>query len=155
MFVIVNIGFGFGFHQTLISSKTVNVVSHRFSRLTTIVSSSQSQPFFNLRLSSISPFLETNKLKNISLPIIQHLPNILTVARILAIPPFTVAFIQDKKTLSSLIYLIASLTDLFDGWIARKFNVVSSFGAFLDPVADKVCSVYNNHVLSFLSKCKF
>ena len=85
--------------------------------------------------SSITNNVALPKLPNAYL---QHLPNILTVTRVIAIFPFVTFFVQDQKTVASGIYALACLTDLFDGWLARKFNVISKFGAFLDPVADKV-----------------
>lgn len=95
-------------------------------------------------LSSTSSIIDNIKLPKLPTVLIQHLPNILTVARVIAIFPFVTFFVQDQKTIASGIYALACLTDLFDGWIARKFNVISKFGAFLDPVADKV-------ILTFMS----
>ena len=48
-----------------------------------------------------------------------------------------------KNILATIVFVIASLTDWLDGWLARRLNQISSFGAFLDPVADKlmVCTV--------------
>ena len=48
-----------------------------------------------------------------------------------------------KNMLATIVFVIASLTDWLDGWLARRLNQISSFGAFLDPVADKlmVCTV--------------
>lgn len=68
-------------------------------------------------------------------------PNKLTVMRIIATPVFMAALIIDFKYhyLVSLIFFIAaSLTDLIDGKMARKYNLVTDFGKFLDPLADKM-----------------
>lgn len=80
-------------------------------------------------------------------------PNILTLIRILLIPFFVIAFyipaeswcfvsgklsFQWINLIAALIYGISCLTDLADGYIARKYNLCSRFGAFLDPVADKL-----------------
>ena len=73
-----------------------------------------------------------------------HLPNIITLARLLAIP-----FIVINMTIypeggfwvsvtCSLVYLIAALTDILDGHLARKYNLVTNFGKFLDPLVDKL-----------------
>ena len=73
-------------------------------------------------------------------------PNVLTWTRILLIPVLIGIFyvsnsqvaLHDKNLLAALIFLLASITDWLDGYIARKFNQTSKFGAFLDPVADKL-----------------
>lgn len=93
-------------------------------------------------LSSASSITENSKLPKLPKAYLQHLPNILTVTRVVAILPFVTFFVQDQKTVASGIYALACLTDLFDGWFARKFNVISKFGAFLDPVADKVIKLH-------------
>ncbi|HEX2831099.1 MAG TPA: CDP-diacylglycerol--glycerol-3-phosphate 3-phosphatidyltransferase [Burkholderiales bacterium] len=75
-----------------------------------------------------------------------NLPNLLTWARILLIPLFVGIFYFDKSWVSApnqnlvatVIFTAAAITDWLDGWLARKLNQTSAFGAFLDPVADKV-----------------
>lgn len=75
-----------------------------------------------------------------------NLPNKLTMFRVILIPFFLVAFmvpgIPAGKWIAVSIFAIASLTDLLDGKIARKYNLVTDFGKFMDPLADKllVCS---------------
>ncbi|KAE9615599.1 hypothetical protein Lal_00017107 [Lupinus albus] len=69
------------------------------------------------------------------------LPTILTLARIAAIPLLVATFYMDgwRGTVGSTsIFMAAALTDWLDGYIARKMNLNSTFGAFLDPVADKL-----------------
>ena len=71
----------------------------------------------------------------------KHLPNILTLARIVLIPFFVIAFylpVDYAHFLAGWIFIFAALTDWFDGYLARHFQVTSLFGAFLDPVADKL-----------------
>ena len=71
----------------------------------------------------------------------KHLPNFLTLGRLILVPPIVVLlFFPGKLTsaLAAFLFLIASLTDFFDGFIARRLKVESSFGRFLDPIADKV-----------------
>ena len=75
-----------------------------------------------------------------------NLPNKLTIFRVILIPFFLVALmvpgIPAGKWIAVAIFIIASLTDFFDGRIARKQNLVTDFGKFMDPLADKllVCS---------------
>ncbi len=70
-----------------------------------------------------------------------NLPNKLTVARIIATPIFMFTMITDFKyhyVISLVIFALASLTDMLDGKIARKHGLVTDFGKFLDPLADKM-----------------
>lgn len=76
-----------------------------------------------------------------------NLPNKLTIVRVLLIPFFVFFMMTDylgemSKWIALLIFVAASLTDLLDGKIARKYNLVTNFGKFMDPLADKllVCS---------------
>jgi CDP-diacylglycerol--glycerol-3-phosphate 3-phosphatidyltransferase len=72
-----------------------------------------------------------------------NLPNKLTLFRVIIIP-FFVYFLMytSLKYVALALFIIASLTDLLDGKIARKYNLVTNFGKFMDPLADKllVCS---------------
>ena len=70
-----------------------------------------------------------------------NLPNKLTVARIIATPIFMLFLTWDFKghyIAALLLFIAASLTDMFDGKYARKHNMVTDFGKFLDPLADKM-----------------
>ena len=70
-----------------------------------------------------------------------NLPNALTLFRIALLPVMVAAFyapLQLSGLLAALVFLLASVTDWLDGWLARRFNQSSAFGAFLDPVADKL-----------------
>ncbi len=76
-----------------------------------------------------------------------NLPNKLTILRVLMIPFFIFFFMTDyagpySPLIALGIFIVASLTDLLDGKIARKYNLVTNFGKFMDPLADKllVCS---------------
>jgi CDP-diacylglycerol--glycerol-3-phosphate 3-phosphatidyltransferase len=69
------------------------------------------------------------------------LPNQLTVLRIILTPIFLVLFISGEPFLiqiSLFVFLIAALTDWYDGWLARKFNYITDWGKFMDPLADKI-----------------
>ncbi len=70
-----------------------------------------------------------------------NLPNLLTALRVLAIPLMVLFYYlpQPISTVgAALVFIVASITDWLDGWLARKMNQTSEFGAFLDPVADKL-----------------
>lgn len=70
-----------------------------------------------------------------------NLPNKLTLLRILLIPVFIIVMmmnIQNHYLIACLIFIIASITDALDGYIARKNNLVTDFGKFMDPLADKL-----------------
>jgi cardiolipin synthase len=70
--------------------------------------------------------------------------NILTVARVLLLPPIIVCFFVEGSVGALAIYIcfglyvLAAVTDFFDGWVARKFNQITAFGTFLDPISDKI-----------------
>ena len=69
------------------------------------------------------------------------LPNQLTVLRIILTPIFLVLFISGEPFLiqiSLFVFFIAALTDWYDGWLARKFNYITDWGKFMDPLADKI-----------------
>ncbi len=69
------------------------------------------------------------------------LPNQLTVLRIILTPVFLVLFLWNNPLclqISLIIFIIASLTDWYDGWLARKFNYITEWGKFWDPLADKI-----------------
>lgn len=69
------------------------------------------------------------------------LPNQLTILRIILTPVYLVLFLAPDpllKQISLLVYIIAALTDWYDGWLARKFNYITSWGKFWDPLADKI-----------------
>lgn len=83
------------------------------------------------------------------------LPNLLTVSRIILLPPIMglLSTAENAATyrLAFGLFLVAALTDLGDGWAARRLNCVSNVGAFLDPLADKIIS---NVLLVFLA-CRY
>jgi CDP-diacylglycerol--glycerol-3-phosphate 3-phosphatidyltransferase len=71
----------------------------------------------------------------------RHLPNLLSLFRILLVPLLVVVLLTklDNRELIGLgVFLLASLTDLLDGWVARRFGLVTRLGKLLDPAADKI-----------------
>ncbi len=72
----------------------------------------------------------------------------LTIARVIAIPIFMIAFLWKApneslitdwgKIIATLVFIIAAITDYYDGYLARRYNMVTTFGKFIDPIADKL-----------------
>src|SRR6476469_1028447 len=73
-----------------------------------------------------------------------NLPNVLTVFRILLVPVLVAALLSEAGSgdlLAAVVFVIASLTDALDGWIARRNKSESTFGKLMDPLADKLLVV--------------
>ncbi|MBE7041212.1 MAG: CDP-diacylglycerol--glycerol-3-phosphate 3-phosphatidyltransferase [Ruminococcaceae bacterium] len=68
-----------------------------------------------------------------------NLPNILTLVRLFLVPLFVAVFYKEDgmRVYSSLIFIVASLTDVLDGYLARKLNLSTKWGQLMDPLADK------------------
>ncbi len=72
---------------------------------------------------------------------IYNIPNILTLTRLILIIPVLILLYFNNKTsnlISAILFVIASITDIVDGYIARKLNQVTTFGKLIDPLADKL-----------------
>jgi len=70
-----------------------------------------------------------------------NLPNFLTLVRILLIPVFVIVFVEptpDQSWIAAVIFVVAAVTDLLDGYIARRTGQVTNLGKLLDPIADKL-----------------
>ncbi len=70
-----------------------------------------------------------------------NLPNVLTLIRLALIPVFVILFYwptESSNLLAAIVFIAAALTDLLDGFLARRLKQTTKFGAFLDPVADKI-----------------
>lgn len=82
-----------------------------------------------------------------------NLPNQLTMARIVAVPFFVGAYMKQMFLAAFAIFILASITDMLDGKIARKYNLVTNFGKIMDPLADKIlvyaafCLMVENHMI--------
>jgi cardiolipin synthase len=70
--------------------------------------------------------------------VILTIPNLLTLLRILIVPVFAISVMYGHMAAAFALFALAALTDLLDGYIARRLNQASSLGAFLDPMADKL-----------------
>ena len=69
---------------------------------------------------------------------IWNVPNVLTMLRMAMIPVFWYFMMQDRLYSALIVFVAASLTDVADGFIARKFNLITDFGKLMDPLADKL-----------------
>ena len=67
-----------------------------------------------------------------------NLPNKLTIARMIAVPFFIAAYLLGYFPAALIIFILASITDYFDGKIARSRNLITNFGKIMDPLADKI-----------------
>lgn len=70
-----------------------------------------------------------------------NLPNLLTVTRILLIPVFVLLFVSptpDRSMAAAVVFIIAAVTDVFDGYLARRRGQITKLGRLLDPIADKL-----------------
>ncbi len=73
-----------------------------------------------------------------------NLPNIITLARILLVPVFVITYLMPGQwtyIITAVFFGLAAFTDWLDGYLARRLNQTTPFGAFLDPVADKLIVV--------------
>ncbi|HHX13922.1 MAG TPA: CDP-diacylglycerol--glycerol-3-phosphate 3-phosphatidyltransferase [Clostridiales bacterium] len=86
-----------------------------------------------------------------------NLPNKLTLLRVLVIPFFIVLLMTGHDYMAGILFIAASLTDMLDGYIARKYNLITNFGKIMDPLADKllvtsalICLVELNRVAGWM-----
>ena len=71
----------------------------------------------------------------------KHVPNILTIIRFLLIPVIIIFAFKDNYVATIIVLSISGITDILDGYIARKYNFISDFGKLMDPLADKATQV--------------
>ncbi len=79
----------------------------------------------------------------------KHLPNIITLLRILLAISFIIAFLNSHFYLSLILFSLAAISDFLDGYLARKWNSSSKLGAILDPAADKF-TIISSYFLFYL-----
>ena len=70
-----------------------------------------------------------------------NLPNLLTILRMCMIPIFVALYYSGMQPLALIVYLLAGATDILDGYLARKWNQITSFGKLMDPLADKLMTL--------------
>ena len=70
-----------------------------------------------------------------------NIPNILTLLRFLLVPVFGYFFLKENYLIAVAVFLTASFTDILDGYIARKYGMVTSWGKLADPLADKMMQI--------------
>lgn len=87
--------------------------------------------------------------------VVSYIPNLITVLRVVAAPLLILLLKYGNYELALLLFLIAGISDGLDGYIAKKFNVQSQFGAMLDPVADKILLVSCFVMLTLLGHLPF
>lgn len=79
-----------------------------------------------------------------------YLPNIITVFRLLLVGPIVVGLLMQNYKLAFFLFLLAGLTDAVDGYLARRFQWISRWGAMVDPLADKLLMVSSYLALTYL-----
>ena len=72
---------------------------------------------------------------------LKHVPNILTIVRFFLIPFIVIFALQDNYTVAIAFLILSGFTDVADGFIARKYNLITDFGKLMDPLADKCTQV--------------
>ena len=70
-----------------------------------------------------------------------NIPNVLTIIRVILIPVFVALYRAGQRPLAFAVYVAACLTDMLDGYLARRLNQVTAFGKLMDPLADKLMQV--------------
>jgi len=72
---------------------------------------------------------------------LKHVPNLLTIVRFLLIPFIIIFAVQNNYIMAIIFLTLSGITDILDGFIARKFNLITDFGKLIDPLADKLTQV--------------
>jgi cardiolipin synthase len=88
----------------------------------------------------------------------KNIPNILTVFRLALVPVFVIVFFSEihNNTLWALfIYVVAGVTDVLDGYIARKYDIITEIGTVLDPLADKIMLIAAVVCLGIIGRVPF
>lgn len=81
--------------------------------------------------------------------LLRHIPNIITIFRLLLIPPVAWAILNEEYKLALILFFIAGFSDGLDGFLARVFHWQSKLGSFLDPLADKFLTIICFYLLAW------
>ncbi len=82
----------------------------------------------------------------------KNIPNIITIIRLLLVPVFSYYLLKDQDLVAGIIFIVASLSDVLDGYLARKLKAVSNFGKLADPFADKIMQIVAIIILVVLGR---
>ncbi|HZK27844.1 MAG TPA: CDP-alcohol phosphatidyltransferase family protein [Thermoclostridium sp.] len=93
-------------------------------------------------------FLTIKGVLKISKSKFRHIPNILTMLRLLVIPVMVYYMLKGEWITGLAIFVVAEFTDILDGYIARRYNFISKFGKLADPLADKLLQLTALFILS-------
>ena len=85
----------------------------------------------------------------------KHIPNMITVFRLLFVPLFIYLVLTDDFVWAAIVFFIAGLSDMLDGYLARRWKVVSNFGKLADPLADKAIQICAVLLLCILGRLHF
>lgn len=85
----------------------------------------------------------------------KHIPNIITGSRLVMVPLFVVFMLQRIFIGAGIVFFVAALSDLLDGFLARRWKVVSNFGKLADPLADKAMQISAILLLCILGRLHF
>lgn len=85
----------------------------------------------------------------------KHIPNLITLLRILLIPVFIYLMLEEKTLLAGILFVVAAFSDLLDGYLARKWDAISNFGKLADPIADKIMSISALLILCILGRLHY
>ena len=77
------------------------------------------------------------------------IPNLITIFRLFLLIPLFITFFKEKYLLSLIVIVVSGVSDVIDGTIARKFNMISEFGKIMDPIADKLTQISVMLLISF------
>lgn len=84
-----------------------------------------------------------------------NIPNILTIFRLLVLPIFGYFLFIEEYTVSVIIFVVAGFSDILDGYIARKYNMVTPWGKLADPMADKLMQITALIILTYHNKLDY
>ncbi|HOD93686.1 MAG TPA: CDP-diacylglycerol--glycerol-3-phosphate 3-phosphatidyltransferase [Clostridia bacterium] len=84
----------------------------------------------------------------------KHIPNIITLTRLCLIPVFCYFLWNENDFAAGLVFIVAALSDVVDGYLARKLNAISNFGKLADPFADKLMQISAIVLLFLLGRLK-